>query len=188
VLPPVFRRPPAPAVGPRAGGHAVIAAARWSENKGVALLPAIAEALAPREVRITEDGLGAQRDQLLAMGNVRIGSAPLRELLAGAAVLLVPSRSSEGVPRVAFEAMAAGVPVVAAAVGGLPGLVPDDWLVAPDAPASEWGRRVETVTADGDAASARARAPIEVALSRRPVDALERLLVDAAGQAAWRSA
>jgi glycosyltransferase involved in cell wall biosynthesis len=187
-LPPVFRLPAVPAVGPDPGGHAVIAAARWSENKGVALLPALAEALAPREVRITEDGLGAQRERLHPMGNVRIGSAPLPELLAGAAVLLVPSRSSEGVPRVAFEAMAAGVPVVAAAVGGLRGLVPDDWLVAPDAPASEWGRRVATVTAGGNASSARARAPVAAALARRPVDALERLLVEAAGQAAWPSA
>lgn len=180
VLPPVLRLPPVPAMAPDPGGHAVIAAARWSENKGVALLPALAEALAPREVRISEDGLGAHRERLAAMANVRIGSAPLQRLLAGAAVLLVPSQWPEPVPRVAFEAMAAGVPVVAAAVGGIPGLVPEEWLVAPDAAASEWGERVALVTVEGERSSARARAAVDAALATRPLEAVERLLLKAA--------
>ncbi|MGY1704507.1 glycosyltransferase family 4 protein [Geodermatophilus sp. SYSU D00697] len=54
-------------------------------------------------------------------------------VIAGLDVLVVPSRS-EGSPLVVCEAMAAGVPVVATRVGGLPDLVEDrgsGFLVAP---------------------------------------------------------
>ena len=185
VLPPVLRPPPAPAVAPDPGGHAVIAAARWSENKGVALLPALAEALAPREVRISEDGLGAERERLDAHGQRGDRERALcRSCWRAPPCCSCPRGCTRPFPRVAFEAMAAGVPVVAAAVGGIPGLVPEDWLVAPDAPASEWGERVAMVTAEGERSSARARGPVAAALARRPVEALERLLLEAAGQAA----
>jgi D-inositol-3-phosphate glycosyltransferase len=45
--------------------------------------------------------------------------------LAGADVLAAPSRN-EGMGRVLVESMALGVPVVAAAVGGIPSVVDDD--------------------------------------------------------------
>jgi glycosyltransferase involved in cell wall biosynthesis len=55
----------------------------------------------------------------------------LAELRAGAALALVPSRSAETFGLAAAEAMAAGLPVVASAVGALPELVEPDALVAP---------------------------------------------------------
>jgi len=49
----------------------------------------------------------------------------LRALYETATVFVLPSNESEGFPRVIMEAMAAGVPVVATAVAGIPFLVED---------------------------------------------------------------
>ncbi len=54
-----------------------------------------------------------------------VSCAEVSDLLAGARALLIPSRS-EGQPRVVVEAFAAGVPVIASRVGGLPELVEHD--------------------------------------------------------------
>lgn len=83
------------------------------------------------ELRIAGRGKDADRVSALARdlgihGSVRmlgaVSEAERRELFAGAAVLLMPSRF-EGFGMVAAEAMAAGVPLVAAAAGSLPEVV-----------------------------------------------------------------
>jgi glycosyltransferase involved in cell wall biosynthesis len=88
------------------------------------------------------------------------------ELLAGADVCVMPSRH-EGLGVAALEAMAAGVPVVASRVGGLPEAVVDGatgCLVAPDdasALADALGRLVadrDLRRALGAAGAARVRA------------------------------
>ena len=52
--------------------------------------------------------------------------------LAGAAMVLMPSRYHEFSPYSALEAMAAGVPVVASDLGGLPELVGAERCVRPN--------------------------------------------------------
>jgi glycosyltransferase involved in cell wall biosynthesis len=83
-----------------------------------------------------------QARELGIKGNVRllgaVDEAERQRLFAGAAVQLMPSRF-EGFGMVAAEAMAAGIPLVAAAAGSLPEVVapPDGGVLVPpgDAPA-----------------------------------------------------
>ncbi|HEX8393181.1 MAG TPA: glycosyltransferase family 4 protein [Longimicrobium sp.] len=83
------------------------------------------------ELRIAGRGKDAERVAAMArslgvQGNVRmlgaVSEAERQALFAGAAVQLMPSRF-EGFGMVAAEAMAAGVPLVAAAAGSLPEVV-----------------------------------------------------------------
>ncbi len=115
--------------------HVVLAAGRLSPEKGFdVLVEAAAEVLrihptagfvlfgeggerAKLEARVAELGLAA----LFRMPG---HSADLDRYLPWADVVVLPS-FTEGLPNVALEASAAGVPVVATAVGGTPELVAD---------------------------------------------------------------
>lgn len=86
------------------------------------------------EARAAELGLDGSRVRFLG----RASAGQVRWLLRGAAALVVPS-TYEGMPLVVLEAMAAGRPVVASRVSGIPEVVVDGetgWLVpAEDPPA-----------------------------------------------------
>ncbi len=87
----------------------------------------------------------------------------MADLLAGAGAFLMPSRYHEFAPYGAIEAMAAGVPVLASRLGGLPELVgPERCLpVNADEPLARRLRELwddpERRRADGEALLARAR-------------------------------
>jgi glycosyltransferase involved in cell wall biosynthesis len=118
-----------------ASGRHVLYAGRLSHEKGVAdAVVACREAGLP--LVVAGDGPAAAELRELAAGadvrfTGRVGAETLAELRREAAVAVVPSRYAEILPLAALEAMAAGVPVVAARSGGLAELVPDEGLHPP---------------------------------------------------------
>lgn len=73
------------------------------------------------------------------------------KVIAGATVMVLPSRC-EGMPRVLLEAMAAGVPVVASDVGGIPYLLRDGecGLIFPSGDAAQLEQRLRQFLLDSD--------------------------------------
>lgn len=179
---------PAGLAGARWEGPAVLAAARWSSAKGVDLLAALVAAVAGRpgrEVRVTETGLDAkQRKALGAAGATLVSVGPIDEIVAGAALVLVPSQWEEPFGRIAWEAHARGIPVLASAAGGLTEQVLPEMLVSPRDEVTAWAAAIDRLLGDEGAwrvAATRAREEAAAVLDPRPVDLLEQLLRDAAG-------
>jgi glycosyltransferase involved in cell wall biosynthesis len=149
-------------------GRYALAAGRLTPEKGFADAIA-ATGAAGRPLVIAGDG--PQRAELQRLGPEvtfagQVSPAELAELRRGAAVALVPSRYQEILPLAALEAMAAGLPVVAARSGGLAETVPEEGLYPPgDVPALT--ARLQALWADAaagnrarDAIAARAAPPV----------------------------
>ena len=173
--------PPLPA---SPAGHVLLASARWRPHKGVDLLEPLARELAPRPVAITEGGLdSALRERLAALPHVQVRpNAPIDELLTGARALLVPSQWPEPFGRLAFEGLAAGIPTLASAVGGLTDYVPAAQLVEEPGSVSAWARALEAVEEPSRWEAAR-RGGMEAArevVREPPADRLETVLAEAA--------
>jgi glycosyltransferase involved in cell wall biosynthesis len=109
------------------GEHALVAS-RLAREKGVEVAVE-ACALARVPLVVAGDGpLGATLSAAAPPGvrfAGRVGDAELAALRARAALAIVPSRAAETMGLAAVEAMAAGIPVVASAVGALPGVIAD---------------------------------------------------------------
>jgi len=152
-----------------AEGSYALVAARLSVEKGVdTAIEAAARAGVP--LYIAGEGpafpeLASQARTLAASVEFlgRVGRQELDGLLAGAGALLMPSRYHEFSPYSALEAMAAGVPVVASRLGGLPELIGEERCVPPNDVEALAGRLRELWgdpglrRAEGEALLARAR-------------------------------
>jgi len=123
-----------------AGGRYALIASRLSEEKGIDVAIEAA-ALAGVPLRVAGEGpAGAELASRAAERGApaeflgRVDRDQLDRLLGGAAMVLMPSRYHEFSPYAALEAMAAGVPVVASRLGGLPELIGSERCVAPNDP------------------------------------------------------
>ncbi|RKQ92850.1 glycosyltransferase involved in cell wall biosynthesis [Solirubrobacter pauli] len=144
-----------------AAGEFVLAAGRLTPEKGFA---DVLEACGRAGLPLVIAGDGAQRAELEARAAAEGRLAPagelagrpargprvefvghvspseLADLRRRAAVAVVPSRYAEILPLAALEAMAAGLPTVAAASGGLTEAVPEEGLYPPGAVEALQGR------------------------------------------------
>ena len=105
-----------------------------------------------------------------------LGERPDVEKLLPAMDVFVLSSREEGIPNSLLEAMAAGRPAVATAVGGTPEVLDDGvtgWLVPPSDPVALAGA-LECVLDDPEEAAKRGAAAHRVTLERRSIDAMVR--------------
>jgi glycosyltransferase involved in cell wall biosynthesis len=120
---------------PPSGGPHLVAIGRLAEQKGFSLLIEALSLAAPvhPDLRLTLVGDGPMRPEIEALiaanglsRNVTLAGwqdeAGVQRALAGAQALILPS-FAEGLPMVVMEAMAAGRPVIATAIAGVPELV-----------------------------------------------------------------
>jgi glycosyltransferase involved in cell wall biosynthesis len=100
------------------------------------------------------------RAEALAPGRFRwLGPVPDAAKYFAAFDLFVLSSRTEGLPMVMLEAMAAGTPVVATSVGGIPDLVsPAEGMLVPSEDPTALAGAIRATVLDRDAAAARASA------------------------------
>jgi len=154
----------------RAGdGEYALVVARLAPEKGIDVA---VKAAALADVPLRVAGEGPVKAALVELANLvgghvdfvgRLDRAGLERELAGAAMLLMPSRYHEFAGYSALEAMAAGVPVIASNLGALPELVGEERCVPPNDPHAlaarmrKLWREPELRRSDGDALIERAR-------------------------------
>jgi glycosyltransferase involved in cell wall biosynthesis len=174
---PQFAWPTTPRQGP---GEYFLYLGRLAQNKGTATLM---DAWTERSGRLLVVGDGPEMSHLRSVAPPSVefrGLVPadiVPELLRGARALLVPSLVYDAAPRVIAEAYAAGVPVLASRIGGLPEVVRDGesgMLITPGAP-DEWAAAVERLSDDGESVRLGAGALRLWAERHRPDQSLSRL-------------
>jgi glycosyltransferase involved in cell wall biosynthesis len=160
----------------------VLASARWQEHKGSALLAPIAEA-SRRELVVTRSGLSRRAAaHLRSLGHVTlVPYRPIARLLDGAGAVLVPSQWPEPFGRVAFEGLAAGVPTLASATGGLPELVPPPQLVRDFRDPGAWAAALEALDERWEETRRAGLAAAERLVATRTLERVESILERAGG-------
>jgi glycosyltransferase involved in cell wall biosynthesis len=114
----------------------------------------------------------AQAAELGLAGTVSFtGALPAASAWPLGRIVVVPSRA-ESFPYVVLEAQAAGRPVIASRVGGIPEMLEEKWLVPPDDAAALAARMEEVL--DSPSALAEARERIERLRRRFSVEAMSR--------------
>lgn len=126
------------------GGAGVLFGGRLSEEKGIALLIDAWRRHPDGSLgTLTIAGHGPMQGEVMALAAERndveyvgqLEEEAMAAAMRAAAVVVVPSTCPEAFPRVVVEALSQGRPVIATALGGLPGIVTHDVgvLVAPEA-------------------------------------------------------
>jgi glycosyltransferase involved in cell wall biosynthesis len=129
---------------------------RLAQNKGAATLM---EAWSKRLGRLLVVGDGPQMAELRSVAPPAVefrGLVPgeaVPGLLRGARALLLPSLVYDAAPRGVAEAYAAGVPVLASRIGGLPEVVREgeSGMLLPPGATDEWAAAVARLTDDDEA-------------------------------------
>ncbi|HYV14546.1 MAG TPA: glycosyltransferase [Conexibacter sp.] len=153
------------ALGVPEGTRAILSTSHLRPGKGTEHLPLIASELPP-DVVLLAAGDGALRERLAAeargrgLGEDRFRLLGVREdvpaLLAAADLFLFGTQANEGMGLGLFEAMAAGLPVVATAVSDIAQLPPDTALLVPQGDPDALVDACRTLLADPADAAARA--------------------------------
>lgn len=132
---------------PSSDGQRLVFAGRLSVEKGVDVLIEAMSMAAP-EARLDIVGEGPERARLEALArhhdmgsritfHGRLAKPALMRLVKRSSVSVVPSRWHENQPMTVLESFAAGVPVIATGLGGLPELVRDGvdgWVIPAEDP------------------------------------------------------
>jgi len=170
----VARRDARAALGLPDDGYVIGWVGRLSREKGLDVLFEALALVRDRPVTAAVIGTGRERTSLDALAAARgitaavrwMGLVPDAARFYRAFDLFVLSSRTEGTPIALFEAMNAGVPIVATAVGGVPAVVSpaEATLVPPEDPAA-LAKALQAVHDDPAAAGVRA-----VAARRRLVD------------------
>jgi hypothetical protein len=172
-----------PSANGRHGGHTLVACAAWVPHKGAELVEPIVSGLRGRSIVVTSAGLSArERDRFAELG-ATLRDGPLGQVLEGAGACVVPSQWAEPYCRIAFEAQACGVPVVAPRTGGLPEHVAPGGLVDADAGAAAYVDAVRALDDEGAwaAASTTARGHAAAVVDSKPLERALAIVERAAG-------
>jgi glycosyltransferase involved in cell wall biosynthesis len=134
---------------------------RVTYEKGPDVFLAALRQVAPGSLEARILGDGPERARLegspTAVPVRWLGVVPEADRYLKALSLIVQSSRTEGTPMVLLEAMAAGLPIVATAVGGVPDLLgPDEAILVPAEDPSALASAIASVIASPEAARARA--------------------------------